>query len=638
MTASINLSLAVSAGVSPPGTIVTNPAGGFLLDSLGAIWTLAPGAAGVEVNILRNGVIVSSSGILLEIDNTGALWAQNGQLEWWKYITGWVRQVGPPPIGPPPPPPPPPPPVTGWQAWWGLRALSGVTKALNVRGADGVTADINVLASGKLDVATATSFQTAHGALTVTRLYDQTGHGNDLVQPAVALQPSLSLSPLSLIFSGDSMSTASLSIPQPFALNMCASVPALASQAMASFGSGQNLNWINGNGYGGAKLFGPWNAVRFSDGVVATGWYFVGNQGFSLAPNRPYSITCNWNGASSWAAVNGSSFKIVDLSATTNNQGIGQTIGMGPTFSAAPANGALTLGPQAMTFYEGGIYVGLNQSLATSNAYSQINAWAGPIYTIDQPYELYGDLIWAGVIPFATGYNTMAIDIPTATFPNQGVGSVAGTVVRYNLTGTAQNVNGFPGIGWGTSGPTRSGTIPWNTIVPKQINQITTLKVAHNLTTVNSNSNSYDIIYDFFFSTGPNSGKNLSEFTATLKIGQFVGQTPSQKFGPVFVDSNGIHWQVYQQSQGEWHQYAFDHDPYPATDLLNVTFDLLGMFKFLVAQNAPYGPAGSPAASLLTGRFTGAEYFGGFELGTESFVNLNSTGSLTFNSMTVTYV
>jgi lysophospholipase L1-like esterase len=64
--------------------------------------------------------------------------------------------------------------------------------AMNVvRSTDGVSMDIG-FAGGSLDTATATSF--AGGAtLTVSKVYDQTGNGNHLAQPAVSLQPELFL-------------------------------------------------------------------------------------------------------------------------------------------------------------------------------------------------------------------------------------------------------------------------------------------------------------------------------------------------------------------------------------------------------------------------------------------------------------
>lgn len=83
-------------------------------------------------------------------------------------------------------------------AFWGLRgysvanALAGV-KAVNiVRASDSTTADIVILPSGRLDVATATAFCASTTCKVVT-LYDQTGHGYNATQGADANRPVFTL-------------------------------------------------------------------------------------------------------------------------------------------------------------------------------------------------------------------------------------------------------------------------------------------------------------------------------------------------------------------------------------------------------------------------------------------------------------
>lgn len=98
--------------------------------------------------------------------------------------------------------------VSGATAWYGLRAYSaavaatGTQKAVNIRASgDNATTDILILPTGKLDVATAAAFQTAHGGnLFVTAAYDQTWNSNDISQATAANQPQLNLSPLYLSF------------------------------------------------------------------------------------------------------------------------------------------------------------------------------------------------------------------------------------------------------------------------------------------------------------------------------------------------------------------------------------------------------------------------------------------------------
>lgn len=80
--------------------------------------------------------------------------------------------------------------IVAFTAWWGLRAYSsavaasGTARAIRLtRASDGAARDIGILASGALDVATATTFL-AGTTGTVTTLYDQTGNGWDLLTTA----------------------------------------------------------------------------------------------------------------------------------------------------------------------------------------------------------------------------------------------------------------------------------------------------------------------------------------------------------------------------------------------------------------------------------------------------------------------
>ncbi len=85
--------------------------------------------------------------------------------------------------------------VGSWAAWYGLRGYSSTYTgfAVNVRrAADNATLDIAILQSGQLDAGTAFNF--GKGApLYVTRLFDQSGNGNDLIQATNSLQPVLVL-------------------------------------------------------------------------------------------------------------------------------------------------------------------------------------------------------------------------------------------------------------------------------------------------------------------------------------------------------------------------------------------------------------------------------------------------------------
>jgi hypothetical protein len=118
--------------------------------------------------------------------------------------------------------------VSGATAWYGLRAYNaayvagGPAQAINVRRqSDNATQDINVLATGALDTATAATFCAATTCF-VTTFYDQSGAlacgavPCDLAQTTAANQPALTLSCLSS--------------------NACVSITS-SSQAMAATGS-----------------------------------------------------------------------------------------------------------------------------------------------------------------------------------------------------------------------------------------------------------------------------------------------------------------------------------------------------------------------------------------------------------------
>src|SRR6185437_11999194 len=83
--------------------------------------------------------------------------------------------------------------VSGALAWWGLRGYSSSYhgKAINIiRASDSSSTDIDILASGALDVATASTF-CASTTCVVDELYDQTGDGFNLLQSDGRFQPSL---------------------------------------------------------------------------------------------------------------------------------------------------------------------------------------------------------------------------------------------------------------------------------------------------------------------------------------------------------------------------------------------------------------------------------------------------------------
>src|SRR6516162_198744 len=92
--------------------------------------------------------------------------------------------------------------VPGATAWWGLRGYNaavsnGVTKSVNIRRAsDNATQDFVILSNGNLDTASIATFISGTTGF-VTKLYDQSGNGNDQAQAAAANQPQIFLNAIS---------------------------------------------------------------------------------------------------------------------------------------------------------------------------------------------------------------------------------------------------------------------------------------------------------------------------------------------------------------------------------------------------------------------------------------------------------
>lgn len=122
--------------------------------------------------------------------------------------------------------------VSGATAWYGLRAYkasyaTGSNPAITIRRAsDSTTATINILATGNLDVATATAF-CASTTCFVTQAFDQTGNGNNATQATAANQPQLSFScagslPCMAFNGAQGLSAASFTLAQPTSMSAVA--------------------------------------------------------------------------------------------------------------------------------------------------------------------------------------------------------------------------------------------------------------------------------------------------------------------------------------------------------------------------------------------------------------------------------
>lgn len=108
--------------------------------------------------------------------------------------------------------------ASGALGWWGLRAYNaayatGSNPAIDLvdqAGANPIT--INILANGKLDVASISTWVTAHTVTTikVAKLYDQTNNGRPLLQATLANMPTLNLAALNSLPTISFISTTSL--------------------------------------------------------------------------------------------------------------------------------------------------------------------------------------------------------------------------------------------------------------------------------------------------------------------------------------------------------------------------------------------------------------------------------------------
>jgi hypothetical protein len=157
--------------------------------------------------------------------------------------------------------------VSGATGWWGLRGYSAAYSTgsnpgvdlVDQAGANPIT--INILANGKLDVASISTWVAAHTVTTikVTKLYDQTGSGHHLTQATLATMPVLTLSALGslpgLTFNGNEMENAAFTMPNVLSMSFVAKRTGnfsginavLTAQGNPIFGFWNSANTIAGN-------------------------------------------------------------------------------------------------------------------------------------------------------------------------------------------------------------------------------------------------------------------------------------------------------------------------------------------------------------------------------------------------------
>lgn len=206
--------------------------------------------------------------------------------------------------------------VSGASGWWGLRAYSNAKIGSNCirirRDSDNTEQDFVTLGSGYVDVAGISSFVGA-GSGFVTKLYDQSGTGNDLSQATAANQPQFTFNALGSYPSMTFVRASHLRLLNGTATNVLHNISISAVYYNSSSGTGAEA--IFGNGAGSYGVYG-------SDGVADTIELYTGSAAyqFSAARNTWHRVQSMSNDTANTRALNidgsdnsGSSTPVADL-------------------------------------------------------------------------------------------------------------------------------------------------------------------------------------------------------------------------------------------------------------------------------------------------------------------------------------
>jgi Concanavalin A-like lectin/glucanases superfamily len=207
--------------------------------------------------------------------------------------------------------------VSGALGWWGLRAYKNSligTKAIRLRrNGDNAESDFNTVAGGGLDLAGIATFIAGGGsnAQFVSRLYDQSGNGNDMTQSTAANQPNFGLNIIG-------------SLPGVFytfsAATILNSTLAIGNSLPLSWFAVSNPSNFGVNGTRGGPLFGyssntggyelrwyvgttPANALDFLQQSVAD----LGNSATTRTASTWYTTDVTYDGTTANFYVNGAS-------------------------------------------------------------------------------------------------------------------------------------------------------------------------------------------------------------------------------------------------------------------------------------------------------------------------------------------
>lgn len=177
--------------------------------------------------------------------------------------------------------------VSGAVGWWGLRAYSlakAGTAAIRLRASgDDAQSDFNTLSNGNLDTASISSFKATHGGnLFVTKLYDQSGGTNDLVQATAANQPPFSLSILGSLPAIDNTAGGSVSLrsgnvtqTQPFSWSMVYNRTSFGGDCLLINEVSSNLIQIVRGVLGGANNTALFAGSNFNAAAADATWHGI---------------------------------------------------------------------------------------------------------------------------------------------------------------------------------------------------------------------------------------------------------------------------------------------------------------------------------------------------------------------------
>jgi hypothetical protein len=195
----------------------------------------------------------------------------------------------------------------------------------------------------------------------------------------------------------------------------------------------------------------------------------------------------------------------------------------------------------------------------------------------------------------------------------------SGTVIEWSWPNKPAlwNVYSFPMLVYGTYAGLAA---PITNVTAKQINNITTLTLSHDLS-ISGDPEQFDVIYDAFLAKVPVPGTEHANSIFEIEVhchtpSYFSEWLENGHTRYSFTDSQGTHWSIFDNPGVKPHMIVFVRADYG--DLLNYTVDMKALL----------------VAARSHGLLTGNEYWTGTGLGVEPQMG---SGSLTINSFSVVF-